>query len=93
MPQGPFKERVRDRYSHVERRNAKEGDIILIQDSNALQGDWRIGIITKPHPSHNNKVQQVTVSYENGLRVTLRSTQVSKEQFRLMVLVLVDDND
>jgi len=75
VPQGPFTERVGDRYRldfiqriaqsfwkkwtrdyflgliirskrHMERRNIKEGDVILIQDSNALQGDWRIGIVT-----------------------------------------------
>ena len=39
-----------------------------------LGGDWRIGIVSDAHPSHDNKVQQFTVSYKNGVRVTLQST-------------------
>lgn len=56
-----------------ESHEIKEGDIILTA-IDALRGDWRIGIVTEAHPSHDNKVQQFTVSYKNGVRVTLQST-------------------
>lgn len=65
---------------HRERRKVKEGDIILTA-IDALRGDWRIGIVTEAHPSHDNKVQQFNVSYKNGVRVTLQSTWVLQEQF------------
>ena len=62
-----------------ERGNVKRGDIVLTQDSNAVRGDWRIGIVTDVHPSHDNKVRRVTVSYKNQRQGdTARCTNVER---------------
>ena len=79
----------------MERRNVKEGDVVLIQDSNALRGDWRIGIVTEAHPSHDNKVRRVTVSYKNRCQgdSAKYTAIVERAVHRLIVLVPVDDDD
>ena len=41
------------------------GDVVLIQDSNVARGEWKMRIITTVHPSNDNKVRRVTVSYKN----------------------------
>ena len=122
-PQGPFKQRVSDRYRldfiqqvvqnfwkkwtrdyfpglivrpkwHVERRNVKRRDIVLIKDSNAVRGDWRISIVTDVHLSHNNKVRRVTVSYKNQRQGdTARYTNVERAVHKLIMLVAIDEGD
>ena len=53
--QGFWKKWTRDYFPgwHVERRNVKKGDVVLIQDSNAVRGNCKIGILTEVHPSHD----------------------------------------
>ena len=41
------------------------GDVVLIQDSNVVLGEWKMGIIMTVHPSDDNKVRRVTVSSKN----------------------------
>ncbi len=53
---------------HVDRRNVQVGDVVLIQDSNAVRGEWKMGVVTAVHPSDDNKVRRVTVSYKNYRR-------------------------
>ena len=76
---------------HVERRNVKKGDV-LIQDSNAVRGNWKIGIVTEVHPSHDNKVRRVTVSYKNLHQngTSARYTSIERAVHKLIVLVAVD---
>ena len=30
---------------HVESCNVQKGDVVLIQDSNAVRGEWKLGIV------------------------------------------------
>lgn len=123
VPQGPFKERVSDRYRldfiqkivegfwkkwtrdyfpglivrskwHVERRNVKKGDVVLVQDSNALRGEWKLGIVTDVHPSHDDKVRRVTVSYKHQRQgeAAARYTSIERAVHRLIVLVPVNED-
>ena len=50
---------------HVERRNVMEGDLVLVQDSYAVRGEWKRGLVTKVYPSDNGRVRRVLVSYKN----------------------------
>jgi hypothetical protein len=68
---------------HVERRNIVVGDVVLIQDSNALRGEWRMAIVSKAEPSEDKKVRKVEVTYKNGQTPTTVSRAVQK----LIVLV------
>ena len=45
---------------HTERRNLKEGDIVLFQDSNLVRGNWKLGRVSQVFPSQDGKV---TYSY------------------------------
>ena len=48
----------------MERRNVKKGDVVLIQDGNAVRGEWKLGIVIKTFPSDDGKVRRVEVSYK-----------------------------
>ena len=49
---------------HVEHRNLQENDIVLIQDSNAIRGHWKMGKVIKAHQSNDGKVRKVDVQYK-----------------------------
>lgn len=46
-------------------RNLKIGDFVLIQDSNLVRGQWRLGIVSNTFPGSNGKVRKVEVQYKN----------------------------
>lgn len=50
---------------HVERRNVRVGDIVMVQDSNAVRGNWKIGRITKTFPGEDSYVRKVELQYKN----------------------------
>ena len=50
---------------HTERRNLKEGDIVLFQDSNLVRGNWKLGRVSQVFPSQDGKVRKVEVRYKN----------------------------
>ena len=124
VPQGPFKQRVSDRYRldfiqqvvqsfwkkwthdyfpglivrlkyYVEKRNVRRGDIVLIQDSNPVQGNWKIGIVTEVHPSQDNKVRRVTMSYKNQHQsgTPARYTSIERAVHKFIVLVAIKDQE
>ena len=42
-----------------------EGDLVLVQYSNAVRGEWKRGLVTKIYPSDDGRVRRVLVSYKN----------------------------
>ncbi|XP_059210199.1 uncharacterized protein LOC131989046 [Centropristis striata] len=44
-----------------ERRNIREGDVVLLKDSQVKRNEWPIGLIVKAIPSADNKVRKVEV--------------------------------
>ena len=70
---------------HTERRNLHKGDVVLIEDANAIRGIWKMGIITEAIMSQDGKVRRAKVAYKNnGELVVERPVQ------KLIVLVPVD---
>ncbi|XP_043192676.1 uncharacterized protein LOC122366428 [Amphibalanus amphitrite] len=55
---------VRQRW-HVARRNLKIGDIVLIQDTNALKGNWKFAEVLEVHVDQDGKVRNVTLRYKS----------------------------
>ena len=74
---------------HVDQRNLKQGDVVLIQDTNAVRGEWRKGIVFKTIPSKDNRIRRVIVEYDSG------GTKIHVERAvqRLILLVPVDQPD
>ena len=71
---------------HVERRNVMEGDVVLVQDSNVVRGEWKMGIITKVTESKDGLVRKADVTYKRDST----SITVSRAVQRLIVLVPID---
>ena len=56
----------------VERRNVRVDDIVVVQDPNAIRGNWITGRIVKVYPGNdgrirNVKVKTATSSYERPI--------------------------
>ena len=51
---------------HTAHRNLKSGDVVMIQDSNLIRGQWRLGIVSNTFPSADGKVRRVEVRYKNA---------------------------
>ncbi|XP_068674368.1 uncharacterized protein [Montipora foliosa] len=50
---------------HTSQRNMKTGDIVLIQDSNLIRGQWKLGKVSNTYPGTDGKVRKVDVQYKN----------------------------
>ena len=72
---------------HTESRDVKVGDIVLVQDRNAMRGDWRKAIVIEALPSADQRVRRVTIEYVSGST----RIQVQRSVQRLIVLVPVED--
>ena len=74
---------------HVEKRNVKVGDVVIIQDVNSIRGKWKLGGVHKAVVDNDGKVHRVKVEYKNTdskeYIVIERSVQ------RLIVIVPVHD--
>ena len=62
---------------HIETRNVRIGDVVLIQDSNLVRGEWKMGVVTQILESKDRRVRNVEVRYKCG------KTEVKlKDQFK-----------
>ena len=73
---------------HVDRRNATVGDVVLIQDSNVVRGEWKMGVISAVTPSKDDRIRKVDVTYKRGST----SITVSRTVQRLIILIPSKDN-
>ena len=72
---------------HTEHRNIKSGDVVLVQDSNLVRGEWRKALVVKSIISGDDRVRHVIIEYTSG------NTKIKVERpvQRLIVLVPVDE--
>ena len=49
---------------HVEKRNVKVGDVVIIQDSNLVRGSWRLGRVSNVFPGDDGRVRNVEIQYK-----------------------------
>ena len=73
---------------HVQRRSVKVGDTVLLQDSNVVRGEWKMGVITDTTASRDNRIRKVDVMYKRDNT----SITVSRPVQKLIVLVPIDEN-
>ena len=73
---------------HVQQRNLKAGDVVLVQDANAVRGRWKMALVEASKVSADGKVRRVDISYKSaeGTRIT-----VERAVQRLIVLVANDN--
>ena len=83
---------------HTARRNVIVGDVVLIQDSNQVRGNWKLGKVSEVHPGEDGKVRKVEVQCKNpkpGEPVNKYQGQgyvtVQRPVQRLVVLVPTDE--
>ena len=62
----------------------KEGDVVLIEDSNAIRGQWKMGVVVEAIQSQDGRVRKANISYKNPNETVQRAVQ------KLIVIVPVD---
>lgn len=50
---------------HVETRNLKPGDVVVVADQNTLKGEYRIALVREVYPGSDDRVRKVKLSYKN----------------------------
>ena len=73
---------------HTERRNLIPGDIVLMQDENALRGKWKKALVIDATPSADGRVRHVSVRYRTTTNI---ETVVDRPIQRLILLVPADE--
>ena len=81
---------------HTSRRNVLVGDVVLIQYSDAIRGEWKMGTVSKAEPSPDDgAVRKSTVKYKQklqGLKFKVGFTTIKRPVQKLVILVPVDEN-
>ena len=72
---------------HTERRNLCVGDIVLIQDSNNVRGQWKQGRISKVYPGPDGRVRNVQVEYKDPGKDSKQFTKIERPIQRLILLL------
>ena len=86
---------IREKW-HTSRRNVTVGDIVVMQDTNAVRGEWKIARVYKVYPDEKGVVRKCDVQYKRKLdKDTFESkfTTVSRAIQRLIVLVPANEKD
>ena len=91
---------VWDQKWHTSHRNLQVGDVVLISDSSALKGEYRLGIVRNVFPSADGLVRKVSLAYKNfkvGEKVYeyegLPDVLITRSVQRLSLLVPVSNPD
>ena len=69
---------------HTEKRDLQVGDVVMMQDSNTVRGEWKMAVVCEAIRSSDNRVRRGIIEYksENGTRI-----RVERPVQRLIVLV------
>ena len=80
---------------HVEQRNVSVGDIVLVQDSNTLRGQWKLAEVCEAERSKDGKVRDVVLRYKrnNGKSdyTGTKDTKIKRSVHRLVIIVPVEE--
>ena len=79
---------------HIEKRNVRVGDIVLVQDPNPVRGKWKLAQVTKVEESRDGMVREVKLRYKickpgNDYQGTKFKT-MNRSVHRLVVLLPVE---
>lgn len=80
---------------HTAKRNLQRGDIVLIQDTNALKGNWRLCEVLETCPGVHGKVRNVSVRYkpsQSGKKyLGQRDIVVDRPAQRIVVILPIEE--
>ena len=62
-------------------------DIVLIQDSNNVRGQWKQGRISKVYPGPDGRVRNVQVEYKDPGKDSKQFTKIERPIQRLILLL------
>ena len=84
---------------HTSHRNLKIGDVVMIQDSNLVRGNWKLEKVSNVYPGADGKVRRVDVQYKNlTANEPMKQYQgkgyvtVQRPVQRLVLLIPIDEN-
>ena len=49
---------------HTDRRNVRVGDVVFVQDANAVRGTWKLAQVIKADPGRDGVVRDVDLRYK-----------------------------
>lgn len=82
---------------HVDKRNLCVGDIVLVQESNALRSSWKLAQVSRLKPSSDGKVRDVELRYKikkDGPSYTGQfDTIISRSAHKLVLLIPVEEQN
>ena len=76
---------------HMKNRNAHVGDIIIMQELNALRGHWKLGKVSKVYTSEDGVIRNVDVQYKNESSKKLATVKRAIQS--LVVILPVEECD
>lgn len=80
---------------HVNKRNVQPGDVVLIQDKDAVKGQWKLAQVKSVEPIRDGKVRDVKIRYKIqklGKEYTgQEDVSVSRSVHRLVVLLPIEE--
>lgn len=79
---------------HVERRNVKIGDVVLLKDNNALRGSWRLARVINTIPNEDGIVRRIVVRCKQ-INDTGggKMTELERAAHNVVVVVPADEAD
>ena len=80
---------------HTATRNLCEGDVVLVQDSNAIRGTWRLAQVSEAHKGRDGKVRTVTLCYKhqspNKGYTGVQDSKINRSVHRLVLLLPIEE--
>ena len=80
---------------HVKKRNLQPGDIVLIQDSNIIRGQWKLAEVVKVDEGRDGIVRDAHLRYKlldlSKNYVGSKDKMVTKSVHRLVVILPAEE--
>ena len=75
---------------HVQVRNLRVDDIVMIADNNALRGNYRLARVSEVYLDSKGRIRQVQVTYK--LDTAKSYTNVKRDVRRLVLLLPIEEH-
>lgn len=80
---------------HTAQRNMKKGDVVLVQDSDLIRGNWKLAQVFEAEPGRDGKVRDVVLRYKpsscNNQYDGKKDRLVNRSVHRLVLLLPVEE--